>query len=60
LDLLVDHAVVVEVKTAARLHRLHDAQLLSYLKLSRCKVGLLINFHVQHLRKGIRRLVHEL
>jgi GxxExxY protein len=58
LDLLVEHAVIVEIKVVERLAPIHTAQLLSYLKLSGCKVGLLINFHVQKLTDGVRRIVN--
>jgi len=57
IDLLVEEAVVVEVKSVERLRPLHDAQLLSYLKLARKKLGLLINFNVPLIREGIRRKV---
>jgi GxxExxY protein len=57
IDLLVDDLVIVEVKCVDVLHRMHQAQLLSYLRLSRKQVGLLINFHVPHLRDGIKRMV---
>jgi GxxExxY protein len=57
LDLLVDGAVVVELKTVAKLLPIHEAQLLSYLRLSGIRVGLLINFHVPRLRDGIKRMV---
>lgn len=60
VDLLVDDAVVVELKAVAKLLPIHEAQLLSYLKLSGHRVGLLINFHVLHLKDGIRRLVNKL
>lgn len=60
LDLLVEEAVVVEVKCVETLAPIHQAQLLSYLKLSGCRVGLLINFNVTLLKDGIRRLVHGL
>src|SRR5688572_26663864 len=46
MDLVVDHAVIVEVKTVDKLHAVHEAQLLSYLKLAGMKRGLLLNFHV--------------
>jgi GxxExxY protein len=59
IDLLVDDAVVVELKAIAKLLPIHEAQLLSYLKLSGHRVGLLINFHVPHLRDGIRRMVND-
>ena len=60
IDLLVGNAVVVEVKAVTKMAQIHKSQLLSYLKLSGCKVGLLINFHVEHLRDGITRLVNKL
>jgi len=59
LDLLVEEAVIVEVKAVDRLMPIHQAQLLSYLKLSGCKVGLLINFNVRVLKDGIRRVVND-
>jgi GxxExxY protein len=58
--LLVEGQVIVEIKTVDRLQPIHQAQLLSYLKLSGCQVGLLINFNVKVLRNGIRRLVLNL
>jgi GxxExxY protein len=58
LDLLVEDKVVVELKAADKLIPLHDAQLLSYLKLGNSRIGLLINFHAMHLRNGIRRFVN--
>ncbi len=57
VDLLVEDAVIVEVKAVEKLLPVHEAQLLSYLKLSRKRVGLLINFNVAHLKKGIRRRI---
>lgn len=59
LDLLVDGKVIVEVKTVDKFAPIHQAQLLSYLKLSGCKVGLLINFYVMVLKNGIRRMVND-
>ena len=59
LDLLVDGLAVVEVKAIERLERVHSAQLLSYLRLSGCKVGLLLNFNVKCLtRDGLKRVVN--
>jgi GxxExxY protein len=55
LDLLVEEAVVVEVKAVERFEPVHEAQLLTYLRLSGKRVGLLINFNQQLLRNGIRR-----
>jgi len=60
LDLLVEDAVIVELKAADRIAPIHEAQLLSYLKLSGRKLGLLINFNVLHLNDGIRRMVNGL
>ena len=60
VDLLVEGKVIVEIKAIERLEPIHEAQLLSYLKLSGCKVGLLINFNVKILKSGIRRFVNEL
>lgn len=57
LDLVVEDAVVVELKCVVEFDTVHEAQLLSYLKLSGKHVGLLINFHAMHLRDGIKRLV---
>ena len=59
LDLLVEGEVIVEVKAIDRLAPIHQAQLLSYLKLSGCRVGLLINFNVKVLKDGIRRMVNN-
>ena len=58
LDLLVQDQVIVELKSVDKLLPIHEAQLLSYLKLSEKKVGLLINFNVTHLKKGIKRFVN--
>jgi GxxExxY protein len=58
--MLVGGSVIVEVKAVAALHPVFEAELLSYLKLSGKKVGLLINFHVVHLREGIKRMVNNL
>jgi GxxExxY protein len=59
LDLLVEDLVVVEIKAAERLLPVHEAQLLTYLKLSGRQLGLLINFNVPRIRDGIRRLVRS-
>jgi GxxExxY protein len=57
LDLIVDHRVVVELKAVNELLPVHEAQLLTYMKLTKCRVGLLINFNVAVLKQGIKRLV---
>jgi GxxExxY protein len=59
IDFLVEDQVVVELKAIENLEPIHEAQLLSYLKLSKCKVGLLINFNVKVLKDGIHRLVNK-
>ena len=59
IDLLIEKLVIVEVKSIERFERVHSAQLLSYLRLSGCKVGLLINFNVKWLvQDGIKRVVN--
>ncbi|MGA7685361.1 MAG: GxxExxY protein [Terriglobales bacterium] len=57
IDLLVEELVIVEIKCVDAIHPVHEAQLLSYLRLSRKNVGLLINFHVARLKDGIKRMV---
>jgi GxxExxY protein len=59
IDLLVDNSLIVEVKSIERLERVHSAQLLSQLRFSKLKLGLLINFNVRWLREGVRRIVNE-
>jgi GxxExxY protein len=58
MDLLVDRSVVVEVKSVDTLAPIHDAQTLSYLRLSGCKLALLINFNVTVLKDGVRRFIN--
>lgn len=58
IDLLVENSVIVELKAVESLHPIHEAQLLSYLKLSGKKLGLLINFNVKMLKNGVKRLVN--
>ena len=57
IDLLVEGRIVVELKAIEKLAPIHDATLLTYLRLSECKIGLIINFNVPVLTDGIRRLV---
>ncbi len=56
VDLIVDGKVLVELKVVKELAPVHEAQLLTYMKLTKCRVGLLINFNVVKLRDGIRRM----
>lgn len=57
VDLLVENKVIVEIKAVEALNDVHTAQVLTYLKLSGCKVGLLLNFHTSSLKNGIKRLM---
>jgi GxxExxY protein len=58
-DLVVEGLVVVEVKAIERLLPIHRAQLMTYLKLTECPVGLLMNFHASTLKAGLRRVVRS-
>lgn len=57
IDLLVESSVVIEIKSIESLCDIHMAQILTYLKLSKCKLGLLANFNVKHLKDGIKRVI---
>jgi GxxExxY protein len=59
VDLLVGGKVVVELKATDSLLPVHEAQLLTYLRLTGCRVGLLINFNVPVLKQGVRRMVNQ-
>ena len=59
LDILVNDLIVVEIKAVERILSVHEAQLLSYLRLSNKKLGLLINFNVSVLTKAVRRIVNQ-
>jgi GxxExxY protein len=58
LDLLIERRIVVELKAVEELHDIHMAQVLTYLRLSGCRFGLLINFNVAVLTKGVKRIVN--
>jgi len=60
IDLIVENKVLVEIKSVEALNDIHTAQVLTYLKLSGCKLGLLINFNVLRVKDGIKRLVNNL
>lgn len=60
LDLMVENKVIIEVKSVDMLNDIHLAQVLTYLKLSKCKLGLLMNFNVLLLKSGIKRVVNKL
>jgi GxxExxY protein len=59
IDMLVEDTILVELKAVDAIHPIHRAQLLSYLRLSGKRVGLIINFNVQHFRDGIVRLIND-
>ena len=60
LDFVIDNKVVLELKAVEKVLPIHEAQVLTYLKLTGCKLGLLINFNVKLLKDDITRLVHNL
>ena len=60
IDLLVENKVILEIKAVEVFNNVHLAQLLTYLRLSNCKLGLLINFNVLLLKEGVKRVVNNL
>ena len=60
LDLIVENKVIIEIKAVESIKPIHSAQLLTYLKLTHCKLGLLLNFNVLHLKEGIKRVANKL
>jgi GxxExxY protein len=59
IDMLVEDTVIVELKAIEQLLPIHEAQLLSYLKMSRKRLGLLLNFNVRRLKDGIKRMIND-
>ena len=57
IDLIVEEKVIIEVKSVDVLNPVHMAQIMTYLKLSGCRIGLLINFNVQYLKEGLKRII---
>ena len=57
IDLIVEDSIIIEIKAVESLSDIHLAQILTYLKLSKCKLGLLVNFNVKHLKNGIQRVI---
>lgn len=57
IDLMVEDSIIVELKAVEELTDVHLAQVLTYLKLSKCKLGLLVNFNVKYLKNGIKRII---
>jgi GxxExxY protein len=60
LDLIVENKVIIEVKSVESIKPIHTVQLLTYLKLTDCKLGLLLNFNVLQLKEGIKRIANKL
>ena len=60
IDIIVENKLIIEIKSVEALNDVHFAQLLTYLKLTNCKLGLLINFNVALIKNGIRRIVNNL
>ncbi len=60
IDIIVENKVIIELKAVEMLNDIHLAQLLTYLKLSDCKLGMLINFNVKLIKNGIKRVVNNL
>jgi GxxExxY protein len=59
MDLLVENSIIVEIKSVEALNDIHLAQVLTYLKINDSKIGLLINFNVLQLIKGVRRVINK-
>jgi len=60
VDIIIENKVILELKVVEALNDVHLAQILTYLKLSECKLGMLINFNVSLLKNGVRRVVNKL
>ena len=60
LDIIVEDKIIIEIKSVEALNDVHFAQLLTYLKLTNCKLGLLINFNVSLIKNGVKRVVNNL
>ncbi len=56
--MIVENVIVVEAKTVDTILPVHESQLLTYLKISNCKLGLLLNFKTKHLKDGIKRIIN--
>jgi len=60
IDMIVDNSIIVEHKTVERLLPIHEAQLLTYLKMKNCKLGFILNWNVPRMKDGIKRMVNNL
>lgn len=57
VDLFIENSIIIEIKSVEALCDIHLAQILTYMKLAHCKLGLLVNFNVKHLKEGIKRVI---
>jgi len=57
VDLFIENSIIIEIKSVEALCDIHLAQILTYMKLAHCKLGLLVNFNVKHLKDGIKRVI---
>jgi len=60
VDILVDGRLVIELKAVEKIMPIHEAQVLTYLRMGGWQIGLIVNFHVELLKNGIKRIVHKL
>ena len=60
IDMIVEDSIIIENKTVEKLMPIHEAQLLTYLKMKNCKLGFLFNWHVPRMKDGIKRMVNNL
>lgn len=60
IDILVENLIIIEIKAIEKLHSIHEAQLRTYLRLTSCKLGLLINFGEEYVKDGVKRIVNGL
>ena len=60
IDMFVGSSVIIEIKTVEKILPIHEAQLLTYLKMKPCKIGFLLNWNVPHMKDGIKRMVNNL
>ena len=60
IDMIVEDSIVIENKTVERLLPIHEAQLVTYLKMNKCKIGFLLNWNVSRMKNGIKRMVNNL
>jgi len=60
IDMIIENAIIIEHKTVERLLPIHEAQLLTYLKMKQCKLGFILNWNVPRMKDGIKRMVNNL